>query len=244
MRPSTILAALGLCVTGAISCRHGPPASAPSPAVATPSGRLEGTVTYRPRIALPSGSIIRVTLADTAPGGTRWTQVITTTGQNVPVRFSVPFDAALIRPDRPYLAVASIQTGGRLTFASPAWVLALGPGAPASLELVLGIPDPVVGTWTRPIPTQGSRTEGLELTPEGGLALINICSMQGVSWRRSGDTVVLATRTERYPDPMMLRAIIRQVDDTGLVIERGGGYFVGRWTRLPMNGTLASDCVP
>jgi putative lipoprotein len=234
-------ALLGLCAATSLACHHTPPPSG-SPVAATPSGRLEGTVTYRSRIALPPGSVVRVTLGDTAAGGMRWTQVIATTGENVPVPFSIPFDAALTRPDSTYFAIASIQSGGRITFASPVWVPALGPGAPASLELVLRIPDPLVGAWTRPVPSQESRTEGIELTPQGSLVLINICSMRGVSWNRSGDTLELATNTERYPDPLILRTTISQVDDTGLVIEKGGGYFVGRWHRRPLDRPLHDDC--
>ena len=239
MRLATSLLCLA---AGASACMHQSSSSAPSPEVATPSGRLEGSVTYLSRIALPAGSIIRVTLADTAAGGLRWTQVITTAGENVPIQFSVPYDASLIQPDRPYFAVASIQSGGRLTFASPAWVPVLGPGAPAAIELVLRVPDPVAGTWIRPIPTQESRTEGMELTPQGDLVLINICSMRGDYWQRSGDTLVIATSTERYPDPVMLRAAIRQLEDSMLVVERGGGYFAGRWSYLSPGHPLSDEC--
>ena len=232
-----------LCLaTGAAACTHQSSSSAPSPEVATPSGRLEGSVTYLSRIALPARSIIRITLADTAVGGMHWTQVIVTAGENVPIHFSIPYDASLIQPDRPYFAAASIESGSRLTFASPAWVPALGPGAPASIELVLRVPDPVAGIWTRPIPTQESRTEGMDLTPQGDLVLINICSMRGDYWRRSGDTLVIATSTERYPDPVMLRAAIRQFEDSVLVVERGGGYFAGRWTHLSPGYSLADEC--
>lgn len=239
MRLSTWILCLA---TAAAACTHHSPGSGPSPEMATPSGRLEGSVTYLSRIALPAGSVIRVTLADTAPGGTRWTQAIITAGENVPIHFSIPYDASLIQPDRPYLAVASIESGGRLTFASPAWVPALGPGAPSSIELVLRVPDPLAGIWIRPIPTQESRTEGMNLTPQGDLVLINICSMRGNYWRRSGDTLVIATSTERYPDPVTLRAAIHQFEDSALVVERGGGYFAGRWSYLSPGHSLADEC--
>ncbi|MFI5209564.1 MAG: YbaY family lipoprotein [Gemmatimonadales bacterium] len=232
-----------LCLAaGAIACMHHASGPAPSPAVATPSGRLEGSVTYLSRIALPAGSIIRVTLADTSTGGMRWTQVITTGGENVPVHFSVSYDASLIVPGHSYFAVASIQSGSRLTFASPTWVPALGPGASTSIILELRAPDPLSGIWIRPIPTQETRTEGIDLTPQGDLVLINICSMRGDHWRRSGDTLVIATSTDRYPDPVFLRATVRQLEDSVLVIERGGGYFAGRWSHLAPGHSLADDC--
>jgi uncharacterized lipoprotein YbaY len=237
----TPAAVLALCAASVLACHHTPPPSGP-PVAAMPSGRLEGTVTYRQRMALPPGSVIHLTLADTAPGGRRWTQVITTSGENVPIHFSISYDAALLRPDSTYFAAASIQSGGRIAFASPAWMPALGPGAPASLELVLRVPDPLVGTWARPIPSQASRTEGIELTPQGQLVLVNICSMRGVSWSRSGDTLALATNTERYPDPLTLRTTMHEIDDTGLVVEKGGGYFVGRWSRQPLDRPLRDEC--
>jgi len=241
MRLATATWVLGL-TAGATACSHQSSGSAPSPEMATPSGRLEGSVTYSSRIALPAGSILRITLADTAAGGMRWSQTIVTGGENVPIRFSIPYDASLIQPGRSYLAVASIQSGGRLTFASPAWVPAIGPGAPASLELLLRVPDPLAGVWIRPVPTQESRTEGMDFTPQGDLVLINICSMRGDFWRRSGDTLVIATSTERYPDPLLLRAAIRLLEDSVLIVERGGGYFTGRWSHIAPGHSLADEC--
>lgn len=242
-RRRDVFLVLGVLACGTVACRHSHPGiPAAAPVAATPAGRLEGTVTYRQRIALAPGAVIKVSLADTSAEGLRWNQVIITTGENVPIHFSVPFDPASLRPGWTYFAVASITVRERLIFASPAWAPALGPGAPDVLELVLGTPDPVAGTWTRPIPTQETRTEGLELSPQGGLTLLNICSLRGVSWRRQGDTLLLATRTDRYTDPVATRAVVVMPEDSLMTIGGGAAYFSGRWTRLPAGSHLADDC--
>jgi uncharacterized lipoprotein YbaY len=91
--------------------------------------------------------------------------------------------------------------------------------------------DLLPGVWKRPIRDGVSGTEGLSLQPNGGLALVNIYSLKGMNWRRSGDTLVLTTRTEKYPEPYESRLKIEGLTDTTLSLSARDDYLAGTYTR-------------
>lgn len=81
---------------------------------------ISGTVLYRERMALPSGSVVEVLLEDTAladaPAKVLAQQTITPQGQ-VPIPFQLSVDRAVIdRNARPSLRVSIKEAGGQLIF--------------------------------------------------------------------------------------------------------------------------------
>ncbi|MNX67912.1 hypothetical protein D3C86_990710 [compost metagenome] len=76
---------------------------------------LRGTVSYRERIALLPGATLTVTLVDVsradAPAEVISRRSITVTGQ-VPIAFSLPYDAAAIRPGHRYAVQAELVADG------------------------------------------------------------------------------------------------------------------------------------
>ena len=80
---------------------------------------LSGKVTYRERMALPSGATLQVQLIDVsrpdAPATVEGETVIAHSGQ-VPVPFTLSFDSALIRPGHGYALSATISAEGSPLF--------------------------------------------------------------------------------------------------------------------------------
>lgn len=76
---------------------------------------LKGTVSYRERIALLPGATVTVRLVDVsladAPAKVISERKITVEGQ-VPISFSLPYDAAQIQPGRRYAVQAELVAGG------------------------------------------------------------------------------------------------------------------------------------
>jgi uncharacterized lipoprotein YbaY len=106
------------------------------------SALLTGTVTYRQRIALPSASVIEVQLQDVskadAPAKIIASQTITTTGENVPVPFSLPYDPSEINESLSYALTVHITIDGQLRWINTDSYAVLTSGAPKSgVEVVV-----------------------------------------------------------------------------------------------------------
>lgn len=84
---------------------------------------ISGEVTYRERIALPPDAVLTVELADVsladAPASIIGKQVIDPAGQ-VPIRFSISFDPAVIRPNTKYALQARITVNDMIWFINDA----------------------------------------------------------------------------------------------------------------------------
>lgn len=82
------------------------------------SGIFTGTVTYLQRIALPAGSVVQVELQDVsradAPATIMAAQTITTTGENVPIPFTLSYDPSQIDERFTYAVRAQITVDGAL----------------------------------------------------------------------------------------------------------------------------------
>jgi putative lipoprotein len=108
--------------------------AAPRPATVT------GTATYRERLALPPEAVFEATLQDVsrvgAPalllGATR----IESPGQ-VPIRFSIRYDPARVKPDRRYAVRARILLGDTVLFITEAGAPVLGASGATHVDLVL-----------------------------------------------------------------------------------------------------------
>lgn len=96
---------------------------------------VTGEVVYRERIAMPEGAVITVRVSDVsladAPAVVIGEQVIENPG-NVPVKFSVAYDASKIQPSRTYAVSARIEVNGKLEWISTTRIPVITDGAPTS----------------------------------------------------------------------------------------------------------------
>lgn len=86
------------------------------------SAEVTGTVSYLEKIALPSGSRVEVKLLDVSEQDLDRQvvaeQVITTSGENVPLPFTLSYDAGDIDQSKTYSVAARIFIGGDLAWVS------------------------------------------------------------------------------------------------------------------------------
>lgn len=107
------------------------------------AGTLSGTVTYRERMALPTGATIEVRLEDVsradAPADVIAEQTISADGRQVPIPFELEYEAATIDPNRRYGLRAAIRgPNDVLMFSTTAHHAVLEPGAALSgIELLV-----------------------------------------------------------------------------------------------------------
>ena len=111
--------------------------AAAAPAAVAPAGQatLEGTVWYRQRSALPEGAVVEVSLLDVsladAPAVVlAQTQIVPTT--QVPIAFTLHYDAGQIQPAHSYALQAKILLGDTLLFISTEHYGVLTRDAPSS----------------------------------------------------------------------------------------------------------------
>ena len=103
---------------------------------------LTGRVTYRTRQALPAGAIIEVQLLDASPADAPSPALgrtsIVTKGEQVPVPFTVAYDASTIDPRRRYVVQATITIAGRVAFrTTTAHAVLTSGGSGTDLEVVV-----------------------------------------------------------------------------------------------------------
>ncbi|MEO0645107.1 MAG: YbaY family lipoprotein [Cyanobacteria bacterium J06650_10] len=142
---------------------------------------VTGSVLYQARIALPPEAVVEVKLLDVsladAPAVTVAEQTIVTTGQQVPIPFSLPYSASDIDISATYIVSADILVDDQLRWTTDTQYPVLTQGAPSEIDVVLvmadgaGTPDepPVEPTEpepTEPEPTTPEPTEPEPITPE------------------------------------------------------------------------------
>lgn len=103
------------------------------------AGTIEGSATYRERIAVPPDATLFVELQDVsladAPAVTLAAQRYALTG--VPAQFELTYDDALIRDGHRYRVRASISRGQRLLFTTDTSYPVLTNGADDAVDLIL-----------------------------------------------------------------------------------------------------------
>jgi putative lipoprotein len=110
---------------------------------ATPDANVTGTVTYLQRSALAPGSVVTVQIQDISRQDVAaeiiGEQVITTTDQQVPIPFSVPYSSSAIVENNTYALQARIESPeGQLLFINDTVTPVITRGAPTSdVEMVL-----------------------------------------------------------------------------------------------------------
>lgn len=105
------------------------------------TGTVSGTVTYLQRMALPPNAVIQVQLQDVsladAPAKVVAEQSINLGQRQVPVPFTINYDAAKIDPKHTYSVSARITVDGKLYFLSDKSYPVLTAGKPSHVEVVL-----------------------------------------------------------------------------------------------------------
>ena len=125
MRVLVVLALLA--ATGCVST---------APPTGAASATVTGTVTYRPRIALPPDAVVTVRLLDVsladAPSVTLAERVIRLDGRQVPVPYALVYDPSRIELGRRYAVRAEIRDGqGALRWTTDTMIPVLTSGAPS-----------------------------------------------------------------------------------------------------------------
>ena len=104
------------------------------------SAAIQGTATYRERIALPPGAVLEVVLLDISRQGAPAERIaeasIPVQGQ-VPITFRLPYDPARIQPQAMYAVQASLLAEGRVLFRSEGTSPVLTRGHGATVEMLL-----------------------------------------------------------------------------------------------------------
>ena len=151
-RRMVVAAAAVALVVAAVACQERtlpptatPMTSAPTSETTPPcppdcAAFVTGTLDYRERAALPPDAVASVRLEDVsladAPSVLIAERVIANPGQ-VPIRFEIGYDPALIDERRDYAVQATITRGGELLFANDTVYSVLTWGNPSEVEMVL-----------------------------------------------------------------------------------------------------------
>ena len=102
---------------------------------------VTGTVTYRERIALPPDATVVVTLEDVsladAPSTVIAGEIIRTSGQQVPIPYSVTYDLADIVPQNRYVVRAQIFYDGDLRWTSTTAYPVITQDNPTDVEIMV-----------------------------------------------------------------------------------------------------------
>jgi putative lipoprotein len=106
------------------------------------AGTVTGSVTKRDRSGLPPGAVVSVQLQDVtladAPATVLGEQVITTTGEQVPIPFEIGYDPAAVEERNSFAVRATITIDGALRYTSTRSFPVLTRGEPvADLEIVV-----------------------------------------------------------------------------------------------------------
>ena len=110
---------------------------------ASTGSAVTGTVTYLQRIALPADAVLTVRIEDVsradAPADVMGEQVIETKGAQVPIAFSVAYDADKIEDNHTYSLRVRIEDGsGKLLFINDTSVPVITQGNPVQdIEVVV-----------------------------------------------------------------------------------------------------------
>lgn len=200
-----------------------------APATRAPSSAaVTGSVSYVQRIALPPDAVLTVRLLDVsradAPSVTLAEQTIPLAGRQVPVPFSLAYDAADVDPRLTYAVRAEILHGGDLLWTTGTVHRVLTQGAPSSgidIRLAMvggsaGVPSaPLVGSAWRLVrialadggevrPGAGE-THSLEVMPQGRVGGLAHCNRFSGSYTLAGsDTITFGdavTTLMACPEP-------------------------------------------
>jgi putative lipoprotein len=180
---------------------------------------VRGSVTYRERIALPSGATVRVWLEDVSPRHVpalvlAETRVVTA-GEQVPIPFELDLAGVTLDPRETYALRASIDSGGVTRFATPAQQPL--PAGEDEIELVVSAPPPddrLTGTHWELAEVAGEAVEpgsGAHIVLDAETSRVSGsggCNRLTGSYETDGDELrfgPVATTLMAGPEPVMRR---------------------------------------
>jgi putative lipoprotein len=106
-----------------------------------PAAAVTGHILYREHISLPPDAVVRVRLEIAAeperPPRRVAELTVRTDGRQVPIPFTLPYDAARILPDKRYQVRAWIDSGDQLLFATRAAYPVITKGNPSKVEILV-----------------------------------------------------------------------------------------------------------
>jgi putative lipoprotein len=168
---------------------------------ATPDASVTGTVTYLQRSALAPGSVVTVQIQDVSRQDVAaeiiGEQVITTTGEQVPIAFSVPYKSADIVEGNRYAVRATItDPAGTLIFTSDTVVPVITSGAPTENVAIVVVPVGGGGATAPDAGVRGTVTyRQRSLLIPGSIVTVQIqdVSRQGAVAQIIGEQVIVTT---------------------------------------------------
>jgi len=132
---------LAIAFAGIAGCaRTEPLAQNAAMPVAASAPVIEGTATYRERMALPPNAGFEAVLQDVSRADAPAMEIGRTKIPNAPlppIRFTIPYDAAKIDPSHTYAVRAVIRVDGRLWFTSDTHHPVLTRGAGNTVEILM-----------------------------------------------------------------------------------------------------------
>ena len=181
---------------------------------------IEGTATYRERMALPEGAVLEVELLDISRADAKSEQLaaIRIAPQNqVPIPFTLPYDPAVIDERNRYTVAAKIIHEGRLLFRSATVhpVLTRGAGDRVDIPMVqvasdapaASLPALVGPTWVAEDIDQRGVIDRLQpsvsFTPEGRAQGHGGCNAFTGGYTIVGDALVIGGEGGRLATTMM-----------------------------------------
>jgi uncharacterized lipoprotein YbaY/heat shock protein HslJ len=211
------------------------------------AGSLEGTATYRERIALPPDAVFEAVLQDVsradAPAAELGRATIDPAGQP-PFRFQIAYDDAAVQLRRRYVVRATVRHQGRLLFTTDQVYPVLAGGAAAPLNLLLvsarGGASPSSETLTgmfaymADAPTIRLCADGrrLPVAMEGDYKALEAAYLR--ERRQPGEALLVSLDGLIAPRPSMEASRSPQ---PSLVVER----FIGIWPRETCGNPLADS---
>ena len=139
-RFSKLLFASAIALTAIVACAH--PGSSSSGESAT----LTGTVSYRERVALPPDAVAEVSVIDATVQDVAATVVAKTAvpseGKQVPLPFTLSYDASRIDKTHLYTVRATIKSSGQILFTTDQVRGVITQGNPTHVDLMLSRVDP------------------------------------------------------------------------------------------------------
>jgi copper homeostasis protein (lipoprotein) len=188
------------------------------------AGTLEGTATYRERIALPPDAVFEAVLQDisraNAPAKVLGRAKIDPAGQP-PFRFEIAYDDAAVQPGRRYAVRATVRRQGRLLFTTDrAYPVLAGDDALLRVLLVSA------SAGRRPPPRTGSKADRIDL-PASYEGELPGASGRSALWHLDLlplGRYQLRTTYKDKPEPNRFDDIgrWRREPDTGRLVLRGG----------------------
>jgi len=177
---------------------------------------IEGSATFRERMALPPTAVFEASLEDVsragAPAETIARTRLTSPG-NPPIAFKIAYDPARIQPNRTYVVRARILVDGKLLFTTDEAAHVITGGHPTTVNLMLhgtaadqsppakpGANKPLEGTYWRatelaskpaPPPQEPTREAHLQFH-QGRVSGADGCNLMTGSYHLSGDRVTFS----------------------------------------------------